>query len=363
MFISLRAKHNKREYVEKLKNYLEKLSQIPSVSGLEERLGKRIISIIKDKVDTTQIDNLGNVIAFKKGCGKHRLRILLEAHMDQIGLMVTKIEENGILRFTSIGGVNPLTLFGKRVRVFGKQEIYGIIGTKPPHLMPKEEVSKVTPTHKLFIDIGFPSMEEALKVVTVGDVAVLDYYSDTLLYDHFSSSGLDNKAGVLTLVSAIDLLDTIKNYHDIYILFAVQEEVGLRGAKVGGYTINPDIAVVCDVTFGDPDSDSTKICTGKGPVIGKGPNYFPPLVKRICQIAKREDIPIQEEVQSRPGGTDAFYFQITKQGVYTAEISVPLRYMHSPVEIINLKDVYRASKLVMHLMTEKSPIIDSKSAV
>jgi endoglucanase len=334
------------------------LSQVPSISGFEDEFADLIIKSINDKVERVTRDTLGNVIAMKSGSGKNRVRLLFEAHLDQIGVMITKVENNGILRFTGIGGINPLTLLGKRVRVFAKRDLYGIIGMKPPHLISKQEMGNVPPIGSLFIDGGFSSSSEAEKLVTIGDVAIVDYYSDPLMNEHFSSSGLDNKAGVITLLSLIDILNTLRNYHDIYFLFAVQEEVGLRGARVGGHTLDPDIAVVCDVTFADPFGDALKVKTGKGPVIGMGPSYFQSLVNKICNIAKREDIPIQKEIEARPGGTDAYYLQITRRGVQTAGISIPLRYMHSPVEIINLKDIYRAAKLMAQLAIEESLTID-----
>ena len=340
--------------MEDLKKYIGDISRTPAVSGFEDGMRERVVSVIKDKVDDIRTDRLGNVCAFKKGTGRDRLKILFDAHMDQIGMMITKIEENGILRFTKIGGLNPLTLFGKRVRIFGRREMYGILGMKPPHLSTKEELSTVEPVEKLFIDAGFSSKEEAGKSVSVGDTAMLDSHFSELLGDNYSGAGFDNKAGVLTLISFALLLERTVNYHDVYLLFASQEEVGLRGAKVGGYAVDPDVAVVCDVTFADPVGNPVDISTGKGPVIGKGPNFFPPLAKKIFEIADREDIPVQDEVEPRPGGTDAYYLQITRLGVYTSGISIPLRYMHSPGEIINLKDVYRASRLMLNLSVEES---------
>jgi endoglucanase len=267
-------------------------------------------------------------------------------------MMISGIEDNGILRFTQVGGINPLTLYGKRVRVYGKREIYGIIGVKPPHLSAPDE-KRAEPIHELFIDAGYRSGREAARQVGIGDVVLVDQYVDELQGDHLAGSGLDNKAGVLTLLSAAELLSRVRHYHDVILLFAVQEEVGLRGAKVGGFKLHPDAAVVCDVTFADPGEGSITVKTGKGPVIGRGPGYYPPLVNRIGELAGREDIPVQEEVEARPGGTDAYYLQITRSGVYTAGLYIPLRYMHSPVEIICVKDVYRAAKLLTQLSLQE----------
>ncbi len=346
--------------MEFLRECLEELSSVPSVSGFEDSFSTLIRSFIAEKVDQITEDVLGNVVAFRKGNGRKKMKLLFEAHLDQIGLMITGIEENGIFRFAGIGGVNPLTLYGKRVRILTSEGLYGVIGMTPPHLMKEEDREKIEPVEKLHIDAGFRSREEAKRHVDVGDVVVVDQRSQVLAKGHYSGSGLDNKAGVLTLISAVHALEHMQLYHDAYFLFAVQEEVGLRGAKVGGFTLFPHAAVVCDVTFADPMSEGTEVKTGKGPVVGKGPNYFPQLVRTICDVAEREDIPIQEEIEARPGGTDAFVLQVAKRGVYSAGLFIPLRYMHSQVEIINLKDVYRASKLMSYLALKEELLTEGE---
>jgi endoglucanase len=336
---------------ERIKSCAVRIAEIPSVAGFEDALAALLQSLLGGKTDTVTRDRMGNVVASKAGHGEKKLGVLVEAHMDQIGLMITKIEANGLLRFTNVGGINPITLFGKRVRVMGRETLYGVIGMKPPHIATEEEFAEVESLDKLYIDIGLDSGSGSERFVEVGDAAVLDYASSTLLGDHFCSSGLDNKAGVLTLVAFADLMTAFKNYHDISILFSAQEEVGLRGAKVAGYSISPDVAIVCDVTFADPAGvgQGPEVVTGRGPAVSRGPGYYPPLVKRIHEVAKREDIPVQEEIEATPGGTDAYAIQTTRKGVYTGGISVPLRYMHSQTEIVSLKDVYRASKLLAHL--------------
>jgi endoglucanase len=338
--------------VEELVKQLETLCTIPSVSGFEDAFTDRLQELVSPYVDSVERDRLGNLIAEKRGFGGEPARLLLDAHIDQIGLMIDGIEENGILRFTEIGGINPLTLYGKRVTLLGKRERVGVIGMLPPHLTAPDD-KKGEPLHKLFVDAGFKSRSHAEAHVQIGDIAVVYSYSDRLLGSCFTGSGLDNKAGVLTLLAAASLLSQVKHYHDVYFLFAVQEEVGLRGARVGSYTIEPDVAVACDVTFADPGDSSITVQTGKGPVLGKGPNFYPPLVHRLADIAQREDIPTQEEIEPRPGGTDAYFLQVTKRGVFTAGVYIPLRYMHSQVEVIEVKDVYRAAKLLVQLSQEE----------
>ncbi|MCX8058643.1 MAG: M42 family metallopeptidase [Spirochaetes bacterium] len=346
-----------------LEQIIEDIMSVPSITGFEDFFAQKISSYIKDYFDSYNIDRLGNLILFKKGKGKDKLKIMFCAHMDQIGLMITKIEDNGILRFAQIGGINPLTLYGKRVKIIKEKNkdnepceyIYGIIGMKPPHLV--EDESKVEKIQELFIDCGFSSKDEAQKKIKIGDVALVDSNFLKLKNNHYSSIGFDNKAGVLTLISLSHLLKDIKPYHDVYIVFSVQEEVGLRGARVSTFSISPDVAIVCDVTFGDPKGNITDVKTGAGPVIAKGPNYHPSLVSSIENICSEEDIPYQTEVESRPGGTDAYIAQITKSGVFTSLISIPLRYMHTQVEIISLKDIYRASK-IMYFISIKEKLFE-----
>jgi endoglucanase len=342
-----------------LKQRIRELCGIPSVTGREDEMAAYIVDRMSGLVDEVSRDVLGNVVAVKKGGGK--LRLLLDAHMDQIGLMITGIESNGIVRFTGVGGVNPQTLYGKRVTLFGRKRLVGVIGMKPPHLLGGEERKKVHGFEDLFIDTGYGSRREVSRMVDVGDTAVVDSAALELTNDHAAGSGLDDKAGVLTLLSAARLLEPRRHAQDVYFLFAVQEEVGLRGARVAGYSLEPDLAVACDVDFGDPGGDrpggaKSEIRTGKGPIVGIGPNFSPALVKKLKEIARREDIPLQESIEPRPGGTDAYYLQVSRRGAYTAGISIPLRYMHTQTEIISLMDVYRASRLMAQAACDPNPL-------
>ncbi len=334
--------------MERFEAFAMELLKIPAITGFEEKAAKFIEKSMKPLCDKVEIDVMGNVIAFKKGYGKKKAKLLFETHYDQIGIMITKIEENGILRFTNIGGINKKALPGKRIKIFGKKEIFGIIGTKPPHLMSSEEIKKIDPIDKLFIDCGY-NKEEIEKIVSIGDVGLIDYEPKKLVGSSYISAGFDDKAGAIVLYMAANLLSNAQPYHDIYFSFSVQEEVGLRGAKVAAYAIDPDYSISCDVTFGDPVGNPLKVSCGKGPTISFGPGHTPSFVKKIKEIAEREDIPFQFEIEPRPAGTDAAIIQITRKGVRTALIGIPLRYMHSQVEIINMKDLYRAAKLYFNI--------------
>lgn len=342
--------------MERFDAFTKELLKIPAITGFEENAAKFIEKSMKPLCDNVKIDTMGNVIAFKKGNGKNKAKILFETHYDQIGIMITKIEENGILRFTNIGGINKKALPGKRVKIFGKEEVFGIIGTKPPHLMSNEEIKKIDPIDKLFIDCGF-NKDEIEKKVSVGDVGIIDFEPTRLLGSSYMSAGFDDKAGAIVLYMAANIISKMQPYHDIYFCFSVQEEVGLRGATTAAFAIDPDFAISCDVTFGDPVGNPLKLTIGKGPSISFGPGHTPGFVKKIKEIAEFEDIPYQFEIEPRPAGTDAAVIQITRKGVRTALLGIPLRYMHSQVEIINMKDLYRAAKLYALVATSENLLV------
>jgi endoglucanase len=382
--------------MKKLAEQMLRLASLPAVTGREEQAADFLVSQLEPYVDHVERDVLGNVIGRIKGCGEHPLRLMLDAHADHIGLMIRSIERNGVLRFTGMGGVNRLTLCGKRVKILGTgsgtagggtagsrtaggepagRGLPGIIGMTPPHLATGKDKNKVPPMHELYIDAGFSSREQAQELVSVGDVAYIDQPVRKLLSHHICGPGLDNRAGVMSVLHAAQLLGGRKPYHHLIFLFTVQEEVGLRGARTGAFGTEPDAAVACDVDFADPGAGSAgsrgsagstggrqsttgspafteTITTGAGPVVGFGPNFYPPLVRTIRTIAGREDIPLQNTVEARPGGTDATAIQVSRSGVYTAALYVPLRYMHSPAEIVSLKDLHRAAKILMYLACE-----------
>jgi len=338
--------------VEQYYAFISELLKIPAITGFEEKAAKFIEKSMKPLCDKVEIDVMGNVIAYKKGSGKKKVKLLFETHYDQIGIMITKIEENGIIRFTNIGGINKKSLPGKKVKIFGKEEVFGIIGTKPPHLMSDEEIKKIDPINKLFIDCGF-NKEEVEKIVSVGDVGLVDFEPQKLVGSSYMSAGFDDKAGAIVLYMAATLLDKMPPYHDIYFCFSVQEEVGLRGANTAAFAIDPDFAISCDVTFGDPVGNPIKLSIGKGPAIAFGPGHTPSFVKKIKEIAEKEDIPFQLEIEPRPGGTDAAIIQVSRKGVRTALLGIPLRYMHSQIEVINTKDLYRAAKIYANVATSE----------
>ncbi len=333
---------------------LETLSEIISVSGHEDVIREIIIDMVKPYVDELLVDSLGNVIAVKKGRGSGR--IMVAAHMDEIGLMVSHIDKNGFLRIQPIGGWNPLVLPGQRLVIRGtKGLVLGVVGMTPPHILPEEERKKVPEINKLFVDIGASSKEEVEKLgVRIGSVAVIERTVERLAGSRVTGRAFDDRVGAAVLVHVLKELEP--GDADFYAVFTVQEEVGLKGARVSAFRVSPDAALAIDVTVaadvpGAPE-EARVAKLGEGPAIkvmdgrsGSGLLAHPEIRGRLENIAEEEGIPYQLEVL--PGGTtDAAIIALNKEGVPAGAVSVPTRYIHSPVEVLDLKDVLNTVRLV-----------------
>ncbi|WFO75475.1 M42 family metallopeptidase [Desulfurococcaceae archaeon MEX13E-LK6-19] len=337
---------------------LKRLCNIISPSGFEEEIRNAVVEELEPYADRLWIDAMGNVIAVKKGGGEGKL--MVAAHMDEIGLMIKHITKEGFLKFTPIGGWSERILPGQRVLVktLKGRVIRGVIGSKPPHIMKPEEAKQVTPMKDLFIDIGVSSREEAEKLgVTVGSIAVIE--RDVVKLgnpDVVTGRAFDDKVGVVTMIEYFKALDGQQPV-DVYVVATVQEEVGLKGARTAAFAISPDLGIALDVTIasdipGVPEDEYvTRI--GKGPAIkimdgrsGTGLIAHPAIRELLIKTAEEEKIPYQLEVL--PGGTtDASAIQLTREGIPAGTISIPTRYIHSPIEVLNLNDVVNAVKLLL----------------
>lgn len=319
---------------------LKRLVEAFSPSGDEMKIAEIIESEIKEYVDEINIDRLGNLIARKKGNGK---KIMIAAHMDQIGLLITDIDDKGFLRFTNVGGISPYISLGQRV-VFKD----GLIGTI--NVEPIKDMSKLK-LENMFIDIGASSKEDAEKKVVIGDFCVYEsqYYEGE---NRVVSGCLDDRIGCYVLIEAIKNLKEAKN--DIYFVFTTQEEVGLRGAKVSAYSINPDFGIAVDVTgTGDtPKAKPFAISLDKGAAIKVKDQSIivNPAVKNfMVKVAKEDKIDYQLEVLER-GGTDSGAINLAREGVPAGVISVPTRYVHSTNETVSKSDVNNCIKLLVSLV-------------
>ncbi|MCS7286351.1 MAG: M42 family metallopeptidase [Anaerolineae bacterium] len=336
---------------------LKKLSEAPGVSGSESEVSRIVAEEFKKYVDEVRTDALGNVIGLKRGTGPSPRRIMLTAHMDEIGLMVSEIEK-GFIRFTTVGGIDERVLPGQEVIVHGLRPLPGVIATKPPHLLSPKERMKVTPRDQLFVDVGLPE-EEVNSLVKVGDFISFAARCVKLQGDMASGKAFDDRASVVALIYCLELLSQMRHRWDVYAVATSQEEMGLRGAVVSAYGIAPDLAIVIDVGFGDSPglSEAETIRVGKGPAIAIGPNFHPLLREALIKTAKELEIPYQIEAIPGPSGTDAWAIQVSREGVPTALLSIPLRYMHTPVETLSLKDIERTGLLLANFISrlEKFP--------
>ncbi len=331
-------------------HYLKKLLEAPGPSGFEQEVQKVFRSFASDFCDDVRTDVHGNVIAYKKGSLDKK--IMLTAHIDEIGFMVRHIDDHGCVRFDSIGGVDPALLPGLAVRVYGNGgALDGIIGKKPIHLMDRDERNKAVKLEDLWIDIGAGSAGEARKMVSVGDYGTFMPSLTELPAGLIASKSLDDRIGVFIVSSVLRELAGVRELPHIYVVSSVQEEVGLRGAVTSAYTIKPDIGIAVDVTHASdyPSIDKNKhgdIKLGEGCVFHVGANINSRVLSILKNTAVQGGISYQLEASPRNTGTEANAVQLSRGGVATGLVSVPLRYMHSPNEIVSLKDAERAIKVI-----------------
>lgn len=318
------------------------------VSGHEFKVADAIDGFWKGLVDEIRHDKLGNLIALKRGQGGGTApKIMLAAHMDEIGMMVTMIEKEGALRFATVGGIDQRVLVAQEVIVHGRRDLPGVIGAKPPHIQDPDEQKKAVKMENLYIDVGLPK-DELEKLVSVGDLITFQREPVLLKNGLLAAKALDDRAGVGMLFECLKRLAYIKHVADVYCVATVQEEVGIRGAMVSTYGVAPDIGIAIDVGHGDSPNvpEYLTLGLGKGPAIAFGPQVHPGIYDRLVQVAKDDGIPYQVEPSPHPGGTDAWSIQTTREGVPSALISIPLRYMHTSVETVSLDDIKRGGQLL-----------------
>lgn len=336
----------------KLEQFLAQITALPGVSGYEGQMGELIRSAFSPYADEIRRDNLQNLIALKKGEGENRPSIMLAAHMDEIGLMVTKIEEKGFLRVTGVGGVDERTILAQEVTVFGKEPLFGIVGAKPPHLQDADERTKAVKMEDLYIDLGL-SEERVKELVRVGDLVTVNREYTALHGERATAKAMDDRAGVAMVLEIFKELQLLRHTVDVYGVATVQEEVGTRGAYTSTYGINPDLGIAIDVGHGHmPDilKEEDTLILGDGAAVAVGPHVHPKIYRKLKEIAEELSIPYQLEPSPYPGGTDAYAIQITRSGVPTALISIPLRYMHTSVETLDLADLKAGARLLANFI-------------
>lgn len=309
------------------------------------------------KYMTIHTDRLGSLVGT---VGNGNFKILLDAHIDRIGLIVRGIDEKGFLLVSAAGGVDARVLVGAKVTVHGKRPLLGIICSTPPHLVTKEDQEKGVEVKSLSVDIGF-SKQEAQKAVSIGDRITVASEQLTLLGNRIASPALDDRCGAAALILAVEAVhDKLKNCK-VMIQLSSQEEVGGSGARAAAYTADSDVAIAVDVGFGlDPHCDKTEANElSKGPSIGISPTLDRNLMLELVQIAKDNKIPYQHDVMSGRTGTNADVINIARGGVKTALLSIPERNMHTQVEVVDLADIENTAKLIVGYILKKETELDA----
>ncbi|PNV66383.1 peptidase M42 [Rubneribacter badeniensis] len=333
---------------------LKRLLETPSATGTEAAVAALVRAHAADAADEVDTDVMGSVHARLKGSGAGP-SLMLSAHMDEIGLMVTYVSDDGFLSVAAVGGVDAAILPGLRVDVHASnafEPLRGVVGRKPIHLIEPDERKSVTPLDKLVIDLGLPA-KKVKKLVRVGDVATFGVGFERFGANMAVSRAFDDKAGVWIGLRVLQrLAKGPRPTGDFVFAATVQEEIGVRGAETSAYSVRPDVVLAFDVTHATdyPGIDRTKhgkIVCGGGPVIARGPNINPEVFERLVAAAEAEGLPYQIEAEPGVTGTDARAIQMARGGIATGLVSVPLRYMHTPTEVVCLDDLDATVDLIV----------------
>ncbi len=322
-----------------------------SGAGGHAAVSEVVKALVSEYADEVRTDALGNVIAVRK-CGKDTAPVLLlEAHIDEIGFVVTHVDDDGFVHVSNCGGIDRRVLAAAEVTLLTEPPLCGVFCSTPPHLAGED--SKLKSLEEMGIDIGYPA-EEAKVLVEKGTRGVFRAHFSELSEHLVCAKALDDRAGCAAVIEALRLLKNEKLACDVVALFAVQEEVGGAGATVAAFDIAPTAAIATDVSFAlTPDAAPHKCGKlGEGPMIGISPTLDYVLTERIKAIAKREEIAVQYEVMGGSTGTDADSIFVSKSGVPTALLSIPQRYMHTPVEVVDVRDVQGVAQLMAEVAKE-----------
>lgn len=332
---------------------IQTLCAAPGVAGCEHNASAAALELLRAYAPNAEVDAFQNVMGVVRMAGEGQPTVLLDAHIDEIGMTVTHVDAKGFLRVAPCGGVDRRLLLGQEVVVYGKRTLHGVIAAMPPHLTTEDDSRKTPEVEQILIDVGLEK-DEVKKLVALGDRVSVRSGFHPLLGSRIASRALDDRCCVAVILRALELLQGRELSCGISVLFSSQEETGERGAKVAGYRMQPDLAVALDVSFAHtPDADEYRCGKlGKGPMIGVAPTLDRELSGRFVQLAERDGIPYQTEVMGGTTGTNADAIGVTRGGVRMGLLSVPLRYMHTPVEVIDLADCEAAAQLLAAFLTE-----------
>lgn len=335
--------------------FVKNLLSLSGLSAYEAPVRQVIAETWQPLVHELSVSRLGSLHGLRRGQGAEpRRRILLAAHMDAIGMMTTQVID-GLLRFTEIGGIDPRILPGQPVTVHGRRDLPGYVVEPADRLLPKALRGKPVPMSHLFVDVGLPANEVA-ELVRPGDL-ISFAHPPIELGNVLAGHSQDNRASVAAVTICLQELQHILHSWDVWAVATAQEEETLGGGFTSPFEIRPDLCVAIDVTFarGPGASDWRTFPLGKGITLGWGPNIHPALFDAFKALAKQQDIPFHLEVMPRHSGTDAYATQIVAEGIPSIVIGIPLRYMHTPVELVALKDIRRAGHLLAQFIASLQP--------
>ncbi|MCI8775889.1 MAG: M42 family metallopeptidase [Oscillospiraceae bacterium] len=332
-----------------LKKIIFELSEAKGVSGSEENAAQTALKYLKNYTSDCLIKN-GNVIGHFGKRSENVPHVMIDAHIDQIGLIVTAITDDGFIKVSNVGGIDRRLLPAQRVVIHGKKDIKAVVSSVPPHLAGAEK-GKALKIEDICIDAGM-SRDDLLLYVSPGDKISFDTTCRELLNGRITGSALDDRSGVASVLYALELLDMDNLSCSFSVVFSTQEELGERGAKIAAYEINPDIAVAVDVSFaytcGDKEYECGKL--GNGPMIGISPSLSREISEKLIDVCCDKNIPFQREVMHGLTSTNADQFSVNREGCKACTVSVPLKYMHTPSEVIMLEDVRHTGELLAEFL-------------
>lgn len=330
---------------------LEYLSQLVGVAGFEKDAAEKVAVLFRDYCDQVRVDKFSNVICLKKGYNKAAKKILISAHIDEIGFLVNSIDEKGFVGITNVGGIDSKILLAQEVIIHGRQEVTGIIGATPPHLLKPEDAGKAIKIRDLRVDTGY-SAEELKKIISIGDVVSLKSGYTLMNQTKASGKSFDNRASVCCMLEILKYLKDINHENDLLFIASTQEETSLVGIMTVSYELRPDAVIVIDTCHGDiPDlSKDASSTPGKGPEISMGPNLHPRMVNKFFELGRENLIPFQKMVEAGDTGTEAWATQVSAYGIPTVLLSIPIRYMHTAVETVTLDDIKFTARLTAEFL-------------
>jgi len=338
------------------REFFDTILATPSPSGYERPVQDVVRAYVEGFADEVRTDSHGNVIAAKNPDAS--LRVMFAGHCDQIGLLVSHIDDKGYLYSNTIGGWDPQQLIGQRMTIWSESgPIPAVIARKPIHLLTDEERKQVVKEKDLWLDMGAADKAEAEEVVRIGDPVTLTLGIQEMRNNLANSAGMDDKTGLWVCIEALRRASQESVKVGVFGVSTVQEEIGLRGAQTSAFGIDPHVGIAVDVTHATdcPTIDKNQegdIRLGGGPVIARGPNMNPVVVNRLVEAAGKLDMAYQVQAIGRGTGTDANAIQVTRAGVAAGLVSVPNRYMHSAVEMISLDDLDRCADLLARFAVE-----------